>query len=110
MNSLVEKMFNGVLDLGYYNVISKTKKFPVNYALLICGDPRGGTTWLAELIKLLPETAMLWEPLAVANVKQFKSLGFQWRQYIPEHESWPEAKALFEDLFAADSFNGFFGI
>lgn len=100
MNRSIARMFNEALDLGYYNVISKTKRFEVNDALLICGDPRGGTTWLAELIKLLPTTAMLWEPLAVAKVNQFKSVGFQWRQYIPEHESWPEAKTMFEDLFA----------
>lgn len=100
MNRSIEKIFKKILDLGYYSVISKSKQFTVNDALLICGDPRGGTTWLAELIKLLPETAMLWEPLAVASVKQFKNLGFQWRQYIPEGESWPEARALFEDLFA----------
>lgn len=81
-----------------YSILSKRISFNPQDAYIICGDPRGGTTWLAELISQLPDTALLWEPLAVSKVKEVESLGFQWRQFIDEHAEWQEAKQLFSQI------------
>ncbi|MCB0790346.1 MAG: sulfotransferase [Flavobacteriales bacterium] len=69
-------------------------------ALLIFSQPRGGSTWLEEMVRTLPRTATIWEPLDLLNNPPFQRIGFWWRQYIPEDASWPEAEALFADLFA----------
>lgn len=67
--------------------------------LLIFSDPRGGSTWLTELVQTVPATALLWEPLHLRTAPQFRHLGFNWRQYIPADAEWPEARAAFELLF-----------
>lgn len=85
-----------------YSILSKQINFNPQDAFIICGDPRGGTTWLAELITQLPETTMLWEPLAVSMVKEVEGLGFQWRQFIDEHAEWQEAKQLFSQILGGN--------
>jgi hypothetical protein len=99
LSKIVKKIKN--LWLGYqYNKLARVNSFRPENALIISGDPRGGTTWLAQLIKQLPDTALLWEPLMIAKVPEVKAIGFQWRQYIPEDDQWPEAKTIFNKLFS----------
>lgn len=69
-------------------------------AILLFASPRGGSTWLEEMLTTIPRTATIWEPLDIRNNPPFKEIGFWWRQHIPEDERWPEAEALFADLFA----------
>lgn len=88
-----------LLDLRYATVARQMALNPEN-ARLICGDPRGGTTWMAELLSQIPGTSMLWEPLAINRNPEFRKLGFGWRQYIPETADWPDAKMQFLKLFS----------
>lgn len=83
-----------------YQKIAFYKRFDPGNALIIAGDPRGGTTWLAEIINQLPGTALIWEPLAVSKVREFRAIGFLWRQFIPEHDQWPEAREVFRRLLS----------
>src|SRR5690606_10560197 len=83
-----------------YSRLSRVIRFDPNKARIICGDPRGGTTWLAQLLNQLPGSALIWEPLAVSEVKEVHALKFQWRQFIPESDSWPEAKELMECILS----------
>lgn len=69
-------------------------------ALLLFAQPRGGSTWLEQILRTIPATATIWEPLDIANVPELKALGFGWRQHIPEHGAWPEAQRMFADLLA----------
>ncbi len=69
-------------------------------AILLFASPRGGSTWLEEILGTIPRTATIWEPLDLENVPQFRQLGFAWRQHIPTGESWPEAEELFIRLFS----------
>lgn len=69
-------------------------------AILIFASPRGGSTWLEEMLNTVPRTATLWEPLDLQHNPVFKNVGFWWRQHIPEGARWPEAEKLFADLFA----------
>jgi hypothetical protein len=68
-------------------------------AILLFASPRGGSTWLEEVLSTIPATATLWEPLNVDEVPAFRRIGFAWRQHIPETERWPEAEQLFLELF-----------
>lgn len=66
---------------------------------LIFSDPRGGSTWLMEIIKQITNKPILWEPLHINMVPILKKIGFGWRQYIPEKANWVEAKRFFNQLF-----------
>ncbi len=84
----------------------------VNYDLqknyYIFSDPRGGSTWMAELISLLPKTTMVWEPLHLEHSSTFQNLKFSWRQYIPENEKWIEAQEAFTRIFKGKELNSQF--
>jgi hypothetical protein len=90
-----------------YKLLSGNIEFHCSEAMIVSGDPRGGTTWMAELINSLTDVAMIWEPLAVSEVKQFRNLEFQWRQYIPEEDCWPEAKIEFDRLFSGQMLSSY---
>jgi hypothetical protein len=68
-------------------------------SLIICSDPRGVSTWLRQVIGVIPGTASIWEPLTLKSDSPFRALGFSYRQHIPDGERWPEAEAVFEQLF-----------
>ena len=70
--------------------------------IIIFSDPRGGSTWISEIIQKIPKTAVLWEPLHLAEVDNFGKLNFGWRQYIPENEDWPQAKMAFDEVFRGE--------
>ena len=67
--------------------------------IIISGLPRGGTTWIAEVMETISDSLLLWEPLNVFTLAETTDLEFSWRQYIPEHAQWPEAFFFFSELF-----------
>lgn len=69
-------------------------------SIIIFSAGRGGSTWINEVLRCIPDTATVWEPLAVNQRSPFVDVGINWDQYIPEDAVWPEAKALFERLFS----------
>lgn len=85
-------------------MVSKKNFHPEN-SILIFSDPRGGSTWLAEMIRSIPGSFIYWEPLSVKWVSQVKKLGFGWRQYIPENEKWDDAKGLFDKILSCGIIN-----
>ncbi|MGZ8223842.1 MAG: hypothetical protein ACXW0H_01895, partial [Methylobacter sp.] len=72
---------------------------------VIFSDPRGGSTWLTEIIATIPGTEILWEPLHLARVPEFAKLSFAWRQHIPEDQEWEDAYVLFNKLFSGRLLN-----
>lgn len=82
----------------------------------IFSAPRGGSTWLAEILGQIPDSSLVWEPLfrhpevSLSRVNPFsyphpKNLGIWWNQYVPEDESWPELEDFFEKLFNREIIN-----
>lgn len=88
-------------------LISKFRSFDPRNNFYIFSDPRGGSTWLSELIQTVPFCAILWEPLHLEYSRVFRDLGFQWRQYIPEDEIWVEARKAFDQHFEGKEWNIF---
>lgn len=80
-------------------------QFKTSKNILLFSDPRGGSTWLAEILCKATQKAMIFEPLHLKNAPKVKEIGFGWRQHIPENENWPEAKAFFQDLFSGKIIN-----
>ena len=86
---------------------------PQNTLCLFC-QPRGGSTWLAELLMYLPNSVLIDEPLwrgkmlqpfknpnpADRKVPRIAELNFFYNQPIPENAHWPEARDVFEDIIS----------
>lgn len=73
--------------------------------IIIFSDPRGGSTWITEMVMQIPKTTVLWEPLHLTEVEHFTKLNFSWRQHIPEYEEWPEAENAFEQVLRGKVLN-----
>ena len=84
-----------------------------NTLCLFC-QPRGGSTWLAEILLNIPGSVLIDEPLWRGNVSvpfqkpdnssrkliQVADLDFFYNQYIPEDSSWKDAQDVFEIILA----------
>lgn len=81
----------------------KLKGYSNSY--IITGMPRGGTTWMAEVLNTIPNSLYLHEPLKKGRIKAFDDIGFDWHQYIPENAEWPEAQKLFKQLLNGQILN-----
>ncbi|QIT56549.1 sulfotransferase domain-containing protein [Aquisalimonas sp. 2447] len=87
-----------------YRIEEKINKDPLNHYLIL-SDPRGGSTWLAEIINLITGAPIIWEPLHIKNNPNFRDLGFGIREYIPEDQKWKECEKEFEMLFKGKTLN-----
>lgn len=84
--------------------------------LSIFASPRGGSTWLAQTLKELTNSTLVWEPLfrhqqykinflnpfAYPEIAESKLF---WNQYIPENAEWKEAEVFFSKLFSKQIVN-----
>lgn len=82
-----------------------------NTLCLFC-QPRGGSTWLAEILLHIPNSALIDEPLwrgkvsepfqtpdyYCRKVRQISDLNFFYNQHIPESSKWPEAKTIYNEI------------
>ncbi len=93
------------IKLNSTGILKNFKKFMPENQFIIFSDPRGGSTWLAEMLSTIPTTALIWEPLNIGYMNQFRDLGFGWRQYIPENVIWPEALNTFNQVLGGKILN-----
>ena len=77
----------------------------VTKSVLVCADPRGGSTWLTEMLLTEQRLELIWEPLHLKHNTLFNQLGFCYRQHIPESTVWPEAKEAFTKVFTGINLN-----
>lgn len=96
----------------YYNLCLKvwswgvSKNYDIKNTVVICGAPRSGTTWLFEmLLRIIPRSFGIFEPLHLTSHKRVQKVGFSWRPYIAPGQSWPEAEKLFADILHASKIN-----
>lgn len=83
----------------------------------VFGNPRAGTTWIAETVAKMTGASLLFEPLNVwgglrtdgemprpdeYKLADVARLGFWYYQPIPVDADWPAAEAFFRRLFAAE--------
>lgn len=65
---------------------------------MIFSDPRGGSTWVSEILNQIPRSFIYWEPLSPPHNKDLVKHNFQWRQHIPENIRWKEANRIFDRI------------
>tara|TARA_B100001146_G_C16195365_1_gene441374 strand:- start:2084 stop:3034 length:951 start_codon:yes stop_codon:yes gene_type:complete len=90
---------------GYYFLKKKTFfliRFKPQSNILIFADPRGGSTWLTEIIKEITKLPLLWEPLHVRKMPSLQPLNFSYRQYINETCSESGVNFFFSRLFKGE--------
>lgn len=88
------------------NQLAPKMDMQVEEAFSLFSDPRGGSTWLTELLLAeLKGVEVIWEPLNITEVEGFQKLDFSWRQYIPHDQEWTAAKSVFEKVFKGQILN-----
>ena len=97
--AVVRPVARGV-QTAMLGAISSLARFAPEDALIVFGNSRGGSTWLAETLRSIPKTCMIWEPEEVnLGETQFTRIGFGLSQQIPISADWPEARRVFGQLF-----------
>lgn len=101
-----------------YQGINRLRSQFANYnhsretSLCLFADPRSGSTWFTHLLRDIPGSMVIDEPLwrgyyktdgrmpdkRSGKLKRLSSIGFYYYQPIPEEDDWPEAKSFFSDL------------
>lgn len=76
----------------------------VSATVVVSGVPRGGTTWLAEVLACVPGTRIVFEPLTGTTLQRHADLPFTNRQNIPEHAEWPEAESYLRRVLSGHCF------
>ena len=70
----------------------KSLNYDLRQTIVLSGSPRGGTTWVAEILSTIPRSSLLFEPLHLKWNPELKQIGFRWHTYIPPGLDWPEAE------------------
>ncbi|MBK8497436.1 MAG: sulfotransferase [Flavobacteriales bacterium] len=78
--------------------ILATRGFAVERSLIITGDPRGGTTWLMELLARSPGIAINWEPLHHDRGVVPASMHWGRRPAIPELDADPARAEVMQEI------------
>jgi len=121
MPSQIENIFSKIHDrlilfryiLPFIKKNEKRVISPQNTLCLFC-QPRGGSTWLAEIFLHISNSILIDEPLwrgkvnvpfkkpdhYTRKVPKISDLDFFFNQYIPEDVDWPEARMAFEDILS----------
>jgi hypothetical protein len=96
MKMIARKSINNILE-QYGKLLSKN--YDIANTIVIAGVPRGGTTWLYEiLLNSIPQSCGIWEPLALYTNARLTKLNFSWREYIDPTKEWKEAEMFFRDI------------
>ena len=67
-------------------------------SVVICSEPRSGSTWLMELIGQLPGAVCNWEPFHPTRGVLPRERDMGWRPFVPAEEPDPLLEAWFDDL------------
>ena len=83
-----------------YEVNKIAGKLNINQkkSIVISGVPRGGTTWLAELLNTDKKSAILWEPLHPEYYPPVKQYNFKYRQFFDAKYSDNRIYTLFDNM------------
>jgi hypothetical protein len=85
--------------------ILKHKRFKLHNAILLFSDPRGGSTWLMEVLSQLPRTISNREPLQGHHGVVPKEFGFGWYPLIPVESRESKYIDFFEKVLCFKLFN-----
>ena len=64
------------------------KNFDLRDTIILAGSPRSGTTWLMEILRIIPGYTTLFEPINPLYLPKSFEVGFRSRTYLPPGEDW----------------------
>ncbi len=99
VNGIVKKLGRKV-QTYQLDQISRQGRFDPRESIIVSANPRGGSTWLFEVLTSIQNTATLYEPLHQRWMPELAEIGFDWHQRIPADADWPEARQLFDDILS----------
>lgn len=70
----------------------------VNSTVVVSGSPRSGTTWLAEILRGLPDYKLINEPLRLSTNSRARDAGFEWRTHLSPGAVAPEKESYLRDV------------
>ena len=100
LSKLIRPIHATLLKILAFSINKDIKK-----SVLIFADPRGGSTWLSELIRTETGTSVIWEPLHVGENPLIRNIGFGYRQHIPINAKWFQAKKAFTKVLKGKNLN-----
>ncbi|MEO6348087.1 MAG: hypothetical protein ABIO60_09295, partial [Aquaticitalea sp.] len=68
--------------------------------ILVVSSPRGGSTWLGEILSENENTLFIDEPLFVNSHKRLKKVGVRWEMYLDNNNKEVHYLHFFKDLFS----------
>jgi hypothetical protein len=77
------------------------KTFNLRNSIIISGHPRGGTTWVNDVIKADKKCFDIWEPMHPVMIREFynKDSGFHFYKYIPKNQQNKELENYLNKVF-----------
>ena len=100
------RTFSKYLKVNLVHAVLSLKDKPTfRDNILLFSDTGGAGTWLAEKLRLIPDTAMLWEPLHKTSGAVDPNLNFGWTPYIPSDLVWEEAKKDVLEIISGSKLN-----
>lgn len=67
---------------SYGNI--RSLNYDINNTILAVSSPRGGSTWLSEILGTLPGYNVIWEPLHLRSNPRCIDYNFTWQNYLTE--------------------------
>ena len=67
--------------------------YDIRNTITIHASPRGGSTWLAEVVQTLEGYVLLWEPVSLGSNPEISQLGFYPDTYLPQGTYDPQKRA-----------------
>ena len=74
--------------------------YDIRNTITIHASPRGGSTWLAELIHTLEGYVLLWEPVSLGRFPEIAQFGFYPDTYLPQGTHDPEKRTYLEGVLS----------
>ncbi len=101
MNSIIKSVIKKRIDeILVFTGSFIAKNYDLKDTIVLSSSPRGGSTWLAQILSTLPGYSVLWEPLGLRGVPEAQKIGFNWRTYIPPGTEWDEAELFLKKILS----------
>lgn len=97
----ISNLFKRLL-IGFY---VQNKNFHPNKNIIICSEARGGSTWLMEMLEMIPKTTIYWEPLHRKRGVVPTNLNFGEPAFVPQNDTNPVIFSLFKKMLGAAFIN-----
>jgi hypothetical protein len=104
MINKLKRLFVFIRTFFGYHLFKATKK-KVLKKICVVSSPRGGSTWLGEVLSEGSNSLFIDEPLFVNSHKRLKEVGISWEIHLNAHNNEDQFTYFFNDLFSLRFFH-----